>query len=87
MRIVNFFERCVKGDWLHKAVKAQNLSRIYNVLEDIVGEGGVTISKPTRFDGRGWKIRGSHPLPPGETYDVLTWSEGGEWIADDVRAK
>lgn len=47
------FRRFRKGDSLHKAVNAENFNTLFNILEDIQGEG-CTIVK-TR-NGLGWKI-------------------------------
>lgn len=47
------FKRFKKGDSLHKAVNAENFNKIFNILEDIQGEG-CTIEKSAT--GLGWKI-------------------------------
>ena len=53
--IRNFLARFKTGDPVRLTANAQNLNRIANILEDIMGVG-CRIEKPTDAEGRGWKI-------------------------------
>lgn len=54
-----FFKRIKIGDRLKNAYLAWNLNRIANILESIVGTGGIVIRKNKTGDGHGWVIDGS----------------------------
>jgi len=70
-----FLKRPNIGDKLRNAWIAWNTIRIANVLEGIVGTGGIVIKKPKNADGAGWTIDGSGitgggGMPPG--YEEIT---------------
>ncbi len=50
-----FFRRCMRGEPLFRLASLRNLLRVFNVLEDIEGQG-CRIAKPVNAEGRGWRI-------------------------------
>lgn len=54
-----FFKRPRIGDKLRGAWIAFNTTRLANILESIVGTGGIVIHKPRGANGIGWTIDGS----------------------------
>src|SRR5690554_6799261 len=56
MKIRNLFRRSKTGDPVSKVADSVNLNIVYNILEDIEGEGGIVIQKPAGLKGHGWKI-------------------------------